>query len=193
MDYLADVWLNDVHVGGHEGGETPFTFDITEVLLHGQTNRLAVRVLNPKAEPIDGIVLSQTPHRNKGAAGIVVGGSYNSGGIIEPVEVFWTPAVRIDDIFVRPDWKTGVVRVQTTVINAGSAAVEGQFQLGITPALEGFPVASLAFKHDLPVGNSVVESELRVDGHRLWQLVIRICTAAQVVPTPLAGYPNIGS
>ena len=192
VDYLADVWLNDVHVGGHEGGETPFTFDITEVLLHGQTNRLAVRVLNPKAEPIDGIVLSQTPHRNKGAAGIVVGGSYNSGGIIEPVEVFWTPAVRIDDIFVRPDWKTGVVRVQTTVINAGSAAVEGQFQLGITPALEGFPVASLAFKHDLPVGNSVVESELRVDGHRLWQLddpyLYRL--SAQVVPTPLAGYPN---
>ena len=30
-----------------------------------QTNRLAVRVLNPTHEPIDGIVLNETPHRNK--------------------------------------------------------------------------------------------------------------------------------
>ena len=30
VDYLAEVWVNDVPVGGHEGGETPFTLDITE-------------------------------------------------------------------------------------------------------------------------------------------------------------------
>ena len=65
-----EVWLNDVPVGGHEGGETPFMLDITEAVKAGRTNRLAVRVLNPKAEPIDGIVLAETPHRNKVPAGI---------------------------------------------------------------------------------------------------------------------------
>lgn len=192
VDYLAEVWLNDTPVGGHEGGETPFTFDITEVLLPSQTNRLAVRVLNPTDTPIDGIVLKQTPHRNKGAAGIVVGGSYNSGGIVEPVEVFWTPAVRIEDVYVRPDWKTGLVRVQTTVINAGPDPVEGQFQLNIAPALESPSVASLAFIRDLPPGSNVLESELKIENHRLWQLddpyLYRL--SARVAPTPLAGYPN---
>lgn len=170
VDYVADVWLNDTHVGSHEGGETPFTFDITESLLPGQTNRLAVRVLNPTAEPIDGIVLSQTPHRNKGAAGIVVGGSYNSGGIIEPVELFWTPAVRIEDVYVRPDWKTGLVRVQTTVINASPAPMKGLLQVTVAPALDSHTVATLTFAQDLSVGSSVIESELQVENHRLWQL-----------------------
>ena len=30
VDYLADVWLNGVRVGGHEGGETPFVLDVTD-------------------------------------------------------------------------------------------------------------------------------------------------------------------
>ena len=135
MDYLADVWLNDVPVGGHEGGETPFVLDITDAVNAGTSNRLAVRVLNPKAEPIDGIVLAETPHRNKVPAGIMAGASYNSGGITEPVEVFWVPAVRLDDVYVRPDWKTGRVKVQATVINAGAANAHAQFHFAIAPAL----------------------------------------------------------
>ena len=33
----------------------------------------------------------------QGRNGIGVGGSYNSGGIMEPVKVFWVPAARIDE------------------------------------------------------------------------------------------------
>ena len=65
VDYKAYVWLNGVRVGGHEGGETPFPLDVTEAFKPGAPNRLAVRVLNPTHEPIDGIVLSHTPRRNK--------------------------------------------------------------------------------------------------------------------------------
>ncbi len=47
VDYKADVWLNGQSVRGHEGGESPFTLDITEAVKPGVVNRLAVRVLNP--------------------------------------------------------------------------------------------------------------------------------------------------
>ena len=40
-------------------------------------NLLVVRVLNPTNEPIDDVILKQTPHRNK-VAPYVTGGSYNS-------------------------------------------------------------------------------------------------------------------
>ena len=61
VDYLAEVWLNGVRVGGHEGGETPFVLDVTDTLRVGANNLLAVRVLNPTHERIDGLVLNETP------------------------------------------------------------------------------------------------------------------------------------
>ncbi len=65
VDYLADVWLNGIYVGGHEGGETPFVLNVTDAIKLGVENLLAVRVLNPTNEPIEGITLKQKPHRNK--------------------------------------------------------------------------------------------------------------------------------
>ena len=172
VDYLAQVWVNDIPVGGHEGGETPFTLDITSAVKPGLANRLAVRVLNPTGQAIDGIVLGETPHRNKVPTGIGVGGSYNSGGITEPVKVFWTPAARIDDVYVRPDWRSGDVRVQVTLSNAGPAAVSGQFQFVITEdsVRAGEPVARMQLSQEIPPGSSTGECRLTVPQHRLWRL-----------------------
>ena len=47
VNYLADVWLNGVHLGYHEGGYTPFAFDAGPALLPGEPNLLVVRVDNP--------------------------------------------------------------------------------------------------------------------------------------------------
>lgn len=44
VDQLAEVWLNDVLIGGHEGGYLSFTFDITEVVKRNVPNRLVVKV-----------------------------------------------------------------------------------------------------------------------------------------------------
>jgi hypothetical protein len=170
VDYLAQVWVNDIAAGGHEGGETPFTLDITDSIKPGQTNRLAVRVLNSKAEPIDGIVLIETPHRNKVPAGIGVGGSYNSGGITEPVEVFWTPAVRIDNVYVRPDWKSGDVRVQVTSVNANTSPQPAQFQFSITANAANESLATMHLDQAISPGTNQVECRLKVPNHRLWQL-----------------------
>ncbi len=44
VDQLAEVWLNDVLVGNHEGGYLSFTFDITETVKRNGTNHLVVKV-----------------------------------------------------------------------------------------------------------------------------------------------------
>ena len=36
VDRIADVWVDGTHVGRHEGGQTAFTFDITEALGDGR-------------------------------------------------------------------------------------------------------------------------------------------------------------
>lgn len=54
VDYWARVWVNGQLVGEHEGGYTPFEFDITDMLTAGE-NRVVVRV----EDPAD---LSEIPH-----------------------------------------------------------------------------------------------------------------------------------
>ena len=47
VDWKADVWVNDVKIGSHVGGYTPFSFDITPWLSKAGTQKLVVRVWDP--------------------------------------------------------------------------------------------------------------------------------------------------
>jgi beta-glucuronidase len=47
INYIGDVWVNGAWVGYHEGGYTPFAFDVSATLLPGRRNTIAVRVDNP--------------------------------------------------------------------------------------------------------------------------------------------------
>lgn len=44
VDYFADVWLNGVKIGHHEGYFQPFMFDITDHINYEGRNFLAIRV-----------------------------------------------------------------------------------------------------------------------------------------------------
>ena len=46
VDWKADVWVNDIKVGIHTGGFTPFSFDISSALRKG-SNQLTVKVWDP--------------------------------------------------------------------------------------------------------------------------------------------------
>jgi beta-galactosidase/beta-glucuronidase len=46
VDWKADVFLNDVKIGTHKGGYTPFSFDITPYLKQGE-QKLVVKVWDP--------------------------------------------------------------------------------------------------------------------------------------------------
>jgi len=169
VDYKADVWLNDEALGSHEGGESPFVFDVTDVVRPGATNRLAIRVLNPTHEPIDGIVLNEAPHRNK-ALPYTSGSAWNQGGIWDSVEVLTVPAIWVEDLFVRPDWKTGQMRVQLNVRNAGPAAAKGDLQLTVAPAASGETLVASHLYSELKVGDTLIETTLKVEHPRLWSL-----------------------
>ena len=49
VDYLATVYVNEQFVGTHEGGHTPFSFDITDYLNH-ELETVVVRVEDPSTD-----------------------------------------------------------------------------------------------------------------------------------------------
>lgn len=44
VDWKADVWVNDVKIGSHTGGYTPFSFDVTPFMNKAGAQKLVVRV-----------------------------------------------------------------------------------------------------------------------------------------------------
>ena len=44
VDQIAEVWLNGICVGKHEGGYLPFTFDVSEYINKTEDNKLVVKV-----------------------------------------------------------------------------------------------------------------------------------------------------
>jgi len=170
VDYLADVWLNGVHIGTHEGGETPFVLDATSTIRPGQSNSISLRVLNPGDEPIDGIVLPETPHRNK-FTGLRNGALADYGGIIESVELLLTPAVRITDVFLRPDWKTGKVLISVTVQNALSKPGRAGVHFVVTTTSVPQIVLTDSISVTLAAGETAVNHEIAVSNHHVWDII----------------------
>ena len=100
VDYLTRVFLNGRLVGDHEGGYTPFEFDITNYS-HPGSNELLVRVYDPpmstKASPGDNKYLyDELPHGKQDWY-------VQTGGIWQPVEIETRPEVFIRQVHITPD------------------------------------------------------------------------------------------
>ena len=47
VDWKADLWLNDIKIGSHQGGFSPFSIDITSFLAKDKAQHLVVKVWDP--------------------------------------------------------------------------------------------------------------------------------------------------
>ena len=105
VDYFAEVWLNDVFLGHHEGYFQKFFFDVTE-LLNEAENLLIVKVTSPKED-----VEFTWPNRKKLIKGIFnhhdcrpggwskeYGQDRNTGGIWNDVNLIQTNSIYVSNI-----------------------------------------------------------------------------------------------
>jgi len=84
-NYIADVYLNGEKLGQHEGGFTPFNFEITN-LLRDSGNFLIVKVDNK---------------RRRDAVPTLMTDWWNYGGLTRDVKLIETPATLISDYFIQ--------------------------------------------------------------------------------------------
>ncbi len=167
VDYLAGVWINGNWIGGHEGNELPFELNLTNVLKHTGKNLLVVRVLNPTYQPIDSIVLKETPSSLKHYP-YTSNAVYNSGGIIGDVELLTVPAVRVSDLYVLANWKTGQTNIRATVLSTQSKEVSSYLSFKVLEARTGTLVALTNLTQKIVPGTNTVEVEISVPNHKLW-------------------------
>jgi beta-glucuronidase len=84
-NYVADVYLNGEKIGRHEGGFTPFNFEITN-LVRDTNNSLIVKVDNK---------------RRRDAVPTLITDWWNYGGLTRQVKLVETPATFIHDYFIQ--------------------------------------------------------------------------------------------
>ncbi len=170
VDHYADVWLNGVRLGSHEGCDLDFALDATEALEPSGRNLLAVRVINPGHDRVDDFVISEVPHSFKQRDDYSFGSNANSGGIIFPVELRVLPVVRVTDVFAQADVNTGQVDLQVTVENAMDSAAACQVHATISGEDNGRRVTACVGACDLTAasGPSECTISLTVRGPKLW-------------------------
>lgn len=131
VDYYADVWLNGVLLGSHEGAEFPFEFKCGDALRPNADNLLVVRVINPIEEPIDGFVLGDTAHRSKFNKNYGIGALYNYGGLTQGVELIEVEPVRMVDVHAKANIKASSIKVAARVQNDSKAAANGRLTVSV--------------------------------------------------------------
>ena len=119
-NYVADVWMNGHYLGYHEGGSTPFAFDVTDALVPDDVNLIAVRVDNPPWGTRQDIV----------PWGLT--DWWNYGGLTQPVWMEATPSVYAARADIVPHLDGADISV--TLHQRGGEATPVQVGLDILPA-----------------------------------------------------------
>ncbi len=113
--HVSKVYINGKFVGRHQGGFTPFEYDITDFVIPNNENVIAVEVDN----------------------NYIVGATWNWGGIIRDVEISKTKDIRIKHQYIHanPDLKKGTAKalVKVTLENNSSEKknIEIKSELGL--------------------------------------------------------------
>ncbi len=120
--HRAVVWWNDVEVGRHEGGYTPFECDLTELAGFGETGRVTVVVdnrLTPASIP-PGFVDTLPDGRRRQR---YFHDFFNYAGLHRGVWLYTTPRAYVEDITVTTEVAGTDARVRYRASAAGGGQV----------------------------------------------------------------------
>lgn len=110
--YRCEAWIDGIFVGSHEGGYTPFWFDISNPIHFGVEHNLVVRVMAlSKSGPVDGMLLEQTPLSKQSW-------HYVYGGLWGRVSLMAVPHVSCQSVNIDPDLRSERAKVEVNVQNA---------------------------------------------------------------------------
>ena len=153
VDYRAQVWVNGQSVGGHEGGNVPFRFDITPAMKTG-ANSVTVRVEDP---PTDRYIPRGKQYWEPKSKSIFY---TRTTGIWQPVWLEAAGQSYLERVHLTPSLD-GIVRVAARVVNPAKGLT-----LHAVASYKGEVVAST----EIPAGNEHAEGAFGVNGPQFWSV-----------------------
>jgi len=180
-DYYAEVWVNGTYLGDHEGGYTPFRFDVSSnfpgLLKQDGPNELLVRVTD-QSDPRTASGAGKFPIKETLAGFLQDSVGVNYGGLWHDVGLSVGPCLYIEDAYMEPDVDGSRVIAHVTLRNKSAAAVHAQLSIAIggnkpqvTSPTSVSPVASTAAEIYLKAGESEVCSiSVDLTQPRLWSI-----------------------
>lgn len=125
VDYRASVWLNGQLLGAHEGGQTPFSFDITELT---QTEGDLVLVVRAEDDPRD---VSQPRGKQDWLEDPHVIWYHRTTGIWQPVWLESVPATHVRSLAWQSDVPAGSVQVDVSLAKEAGRDVSVRVELAL--------------------------------------------------------------
>ena len=169
--YKTVVWLNGEKVGEHEGGYTPFNFDVTSLLKNGG-NELVVAVNNNtfKTNTIPGV-------KDNGNVNDAFVGWVNYGGLIRPVYLTIEPEVYAENIRIEttPDLvkNTASITARIRVKNLSSNAAMPKVEFAVSQDKKPVSLRWKTKSVSIPAGQTAfIEAEATIPATdvKLWNL-----------------------
>jgi len=165
--YRAECWLNGDYLGDHEGGHTPFEYDISKKMKAG-ANEVVVRIINPPINyEIEGLRAGAPLNQSDLPVG-KAGWYYNWGGLWQDVELIVTDKVYVEDCFAKPMPSKKKAELEVTVRN-GRRAAEYEVTCSIAPwKHKGKPEITQTIKAKLKGGTNVLTVPMAFKKVHLW-------------------------
>ncbi|WP_165068347.1 glycoside hydrolase family 2 protein [Marisediminicola senii] len=161
VDYRASVWIDGRLIGTHEGGQTPFSFDVTDQIGGDDPHLLVVRAEDDPhdvGQPRGKQDWHEDPH---------VIWYHRTTGIWQPVWLEAVAAQHIDRLSWVPDVPSGSVAIEVELCSRPASAVDVRVELTI----DGRLLARQSYATGGPRSRMVIDIAHQVNGQAFEDLL----------------------
>ncbi len=162
VDYYSEVYVNGKRIGAHEGGYTPFEFDVTDALKPG-ANQLVVRVIDPPMDEKEGkarfpeMLYNEIPHGKQNWY-------VQTGGIWQDVTLEIRPRIYINQMHITSHTNG---EFQISVSLSGGNGFVGMFNQGLTVTVRN-PNGKIEFTKTLRARDPGGSFSGKIEAPQLW-------------------------